>query len=83
MRLFTGLIGLGLALGFSTGVAAQFIPGDINDDGMVDVLDPTVLRRHLADLCQGTPSLTKLGDIHIYDRSWLILSVFPFCLPYL
>ncbi len=53
MRVSIILIGLGLALGFSSGVAAQFIPGDINDDGIVDIVDPTVLRRHLADLGPG------------------------------
>ena len=53
MRVPIILIGLGLALGFSTGVGAQFIPGDINDDGIVDMVDPTVLRRHLAGLGPG------------------------------
>ena len=61
MRLFTGLIGLGLVLGFSTGVAAQFVLGDINDDGTFDVEDTVILRRGLIDLEPGIAQLCGNG----------------------
>ncbi|MFQ5512974.1 MAG: hypothetical protein ACE5FG_00940 [Myxococcota bacterium] len=34
-------------------VPAEFVPGDINDDGRLDVLDASVLRRALVDLGPG------------------------------
>lgn len=43
----------GLCLLVAAAQAADFLPGDVNDDGFFDVLDSTVLRRDLAELGPG------------------------------
>jgi hypothetical protein len=42
-----------LVMSLSIAIAGDFIPGDVNDDGIFDVLDSTVLRRALAGLGPG------------------------------
>jgi hypothetical protein len=43
-----------IALSLAANAGAQaFVPGDVNGDGAVDIVDATVLRRHLADLGPG------------------------------
>ena len=49
----------GLVLVVAAAWAADFIPGDVNDDGVFDIADPTVLRRELQQL---VTSLYRLGD---------------------
>ena len=43
----------GIVLVVTAAWAVEFIPGDVNDDGVFDIADPTVLRRELAGLEPG------------------------------
>ena len=47
----------GLILLVTATWAADFTPGDMNNDGAFDLLDPTVLRRELADLGPGVTQI--------------------------
>lgn len=51
-----------VAMTLSVALAGDFIPGDVNDDGIFDIGDSVVLRRALADLGPGISQQPRCGN---------------------
>ena len=73
-----GLV-LGVVLVAAMSRAAEFLPGDVNDDKVFDIVDGTVLRRDLVGLPPGISQMclaqpTQTGQVTCWDSAGSVIS---------